>query len=179
MVLPQLLTHDVNPRISLHNGLRVDPDDKAVEADEQEFKSLSHEEAQALRARLPLLSPWRVVMAQVVAGLVMVLVCWGIAGTGAAGSALYGAITVVVPTALLARGMTRVSRMSSVKANVAAFNFMFWEFLNMGVSVALLAAAVLVVPNLSWPALLVTMVVCMKMNWLALLWQGRVTTTRS
>ena len=89
------------------------------------------------------------------------------------------AATVVVPTALLARGMTRMNRLPEVKANVAAFNFMFWEFLKIGVSVAMLAAAVLVVPDLSWPALLVTMIVCMKMNWLALLWQGRVTTNRS
>lgn len=75
--------------------------------------------------------------------------------------------------------MARVSQLSEVKANVAAFNFMFWEFLKIGVSVVMLAAAAKVVPDLHWPAMLVTLVVCMKMNWLALLWQGRVTTTRS
>jgi len=164
----------------MHNGLRTDSDDGASEADETEFKSLTREEAQALRARLPLVSPWRVVAAQAVAGLVMAAACGGFIGTGAAAwSALYGAATVVVPTALLARGMARVSRLSEVKANVAAFNFMFWEFLKIGVSVVMLAAAAKVVPDLNWPAMLVTLVVCMKMNWLALLWQGRVTTTRS
>ncbi len=75
--------------------------------------------------------------------------------------------------------MSRVTRLPEVKANVAAFNFMFWEFLKIGVSVVMLAAATKVVPSLSWPAMLITLVVCMKMNWLALLWQGRVTTTRS
>lgn len=180
MVLPQLLAHNVNQRTPLHNGLRAGSDDGAVEAAEDDFKSLTREEAQALRARLPQVSPWRVVAAQAVAGLVMAAACWGVIGTGAAVlSALYGAATVVMPTALLARGMARIGGLSDVKANVAAFNFMFWEFLKIGVSVAMLAAAVLVVPDLSWPAMLVTMVVCMKMNWLALLWQGRVTTTRS
>jgi ATP synthase protein I len=30
-----------------------------------------------------------------------------------------------------------------------------------------------VVPDLSWPALLVALVVCVKVNWLALLWRRR------
>jgi ATP synthase protein I len=30
-----------------------------------------------------------------------------------------------------------------------------------------------VVPDLSWPALLAALTVCLSMNWLALLWQGR------
>ena len=159
---------------------QVDLDEASVEDGQEKFKSLTKEEAQALRSRLPQLSPWRVVAAQAAAGLVMTVLCWlVITGRGAVWSALYGAATVVVPTALLARGMTRMNRLPEVKANVAAFNFMFWEFLKIGVSVAMLAAAVLIVPDLSWPALLVTMIVCMKMNWLALLWQGRVTTNRS
>jgi len=159
---------------------QVDLDDPSAEDGEEEFKSLTREEAQALRSRLPQISPWRVVAAQAVAGVVMTVLCWlVVTGRGAVWSALYGAATVVVPTALLARGMTRMNRLPEVKANVAAFNFMFWEFLKIGISVAMLAAAILVVPDLSWPALLVTMIVCMKMNWLALLWRGRVTTTRS
>jgi ATP synthase protein I len=54
-----------------------------------------------------------------------------------------------------------------------ATGFMFWEMLKIGVAVAMLAIAVRVVPNLNWPALLVTMVVCIKVNWVALLWRGR------
>lgn len=50
---------------------------------------------------------------------------------------------------------------------------MFWEMLKIGVAIAMLVIAVRVVPNLSWPALLVTMVVCIKVNWVALLWRGR------
>ena len=53
------------------------------------------------------------------------------------------------------------------------FRFMFWEMVKIGVAVAMLLAAPRVVPDLSWPALLVAMIVCMKVNWLALLWRGR------
>ena len=54
-----------------------------------------------------------------------------------------------------------------------AAGFMFWEMLKIGVAIAMLLIAVKVVPNLSWPALLVTMFVCIKINWIALLWRGR------
>ena len=38
-------------------------------------------------------------------------------------------------------------------------------------AIAMLVIAARVVPHLSWPALLITMVVCMKVNWLALAWR--------
>jgi ATP synthase protein I len=76
-----------------------------------------------------------------------------------------------MPSALLARGMTR--RPAGVGPVAAAAGFMFWEMLKIGVSIAMLVIAARVVPHLSWPALLVTMVVCIKVNWLALLWRGR------
>ena len=65
--------------------------------------------------------------------------------------------------------MTRGTR----GAVAAAAGFMFWETLKIGVAVAMLVIAARVVPRLSWPALLVTMVVCIKVNWLALPWRGR------
>jgi ATP synthase protein I len=82
-------------------------------------------------------------------------------------SALYGALSVVLPGALMARGMTRGTR-SPV---AAAAGFMFWEMLKIAVAIAMLVIAAKVVPQLSWPALLITMVVCMKVNWLALTWR--------
>lgn len=86
-------------------------------------------------------------------------------------SLLYGAATVVVPGALMARGMT--SRISSMSPGASAVSFMFWEMTKMGVSVAMLMLAPKVVQQLSWPALLVGLVLCMKVYWLALLWRGR------
>ena len=80
---------------------------------------------------------------------------------------------MVVPGALFARGMTRNL---AGNAGAAVAGFVFWEMVKIGVAVALLAAAPRVVQGLSWPALLVAMIVCMKVNWLALLWRRRVVT---
>lgn len=84
-------------------------------------------------------------------------------------SLLYGAATAVVPGALMARGMT--SRLSSMAPGVSAVSFMSWELVKIGVSVAMLAFAGRVVQPLVWPALLVGLVVCIKVYWVALLWR--------
>jgi ATP synthase protein I len=84
-------------------------------------------------------------------------------------SVLYGAATVVLPGALMARGMT--SRLSSVSPGASAVSFMLWEMVKIAASIALLALAPKVVQPLSWPALLVGLVVCMKVYWWALLWR--------
>lgn len=144
-----------------------------VEGSEDAFKPLSREQAEALRAKHPPISPWRMVMAQAVAGLVVAGVVWLVTGRGGAVvSALYGAAAVVVPGALFVRGMT--SRLSRASPGAAVFGFLIWELLKIAVAVAMLVAAARVIPDLSWPALLVAMVVCLKVNWLALLWRGRV-----
>jgi len=139
--------------------------------EEPPFEPLSPEQAQALRAKHPPTSPWRVVAAQAVAGALCTALTWGITQcSGTAWSALYGAAAAVLPNALLARGM---SRRTSSDPGAAVFGFMFWEMVKIAVAVAMLAAAPRVVPDLSWPALLVAMIVCVKVNWLALLWQRR------
>ena len=56
---------------------------------------------------------------------------------------------------------------------------MLWEMVKIGVSVAMLVLAPRIVPALSWPALLVAMVVCMKVYWFALLWRGRRSTRQN
>ncbi|MEO6661476.1 MAG: ATP synthase subunit I, partial [Burkholderiaceae bacterium] len=78
---------------------------------------------------------------------------------------------VVVPAGLFARGMTK-----DLRGNLGAamFGLVFWEGLKIGVTVVMLVIATRVVPGLNWPVLLVTMLVCMQMNWLALLWRGRI-----
>jgi ATP synthase protein I len=66
-----------------------------------------------------------------------------------------------------------MTRRTSSNPGAAVVGFMFWEMVKIGVAVAMLVAAPGVVPGLSWPALLVAMIVCVKVNWLALLWQRR------
>ena len=131
---------------------------------------LTRLQAQALRAELPSLSVWQVVAAQAAAGLVVALLCFAVSGRAELGwSALYGAASVVLPSALLARG---IGKLSGNGPAAAAVGLMFWEGVKVLLSVAMLIAAISVVPRLSWPALLAALVVCLSMNWLALLWRG-------
>lgn len=142
-----------------------------AEAIEPPFKTLSAEEARVLRGRISSLKPSQVVVAQAVCGLLIALAWWLATGSlGKAGSALWGAAAVVVPNALMAWGMARALRGFPA---AAAAGFMFWELIKIMLAVALLAAAAKWMPDLSWPALLVALIGCLKVNWLALLWQGR------
>lgn len=138
--------------------------------EEPPVKALNLEQAAALKSALPMLSPWRVLGMQLVAGLLCVAVIrlWTASGVAMV-SALYGVAAVVLPNMLLARGMTK--RLDSAVG--AAAVFMGWEFLKIGASIAMLVLAPKVVPGLSWPALLVALAVCIKVNWLALAWRGR------
>jgi ATP synthase protein I len=147
-------------------------------ADEEEetarlpYEPLTRAQAQALAARNPSVSPWRVIAVQAVVGVGVAVLCGLITGQMAVlWSALYGAATVVVPGALMARGMT--SRLSSMSPSTSAAGFMFWEFLKIGVSVVMLMLAHQIVQPLSWPALLVGLVVCIKVYWVALLWRRK------
>jgi ATP synthase protein I len=111
-----------------------------------------------------------VLAVQVGVGAVAALVALLLAGRqGVAWSVLYGAATVVVPGVLMARGMT--SKLSSMSPGSSAVSFMLWEMVKIGASVVMLALAPKLVPGLSWPALLVGLVLCMKVYWLALLWR--------
>jgi hypothetical protein len=82
-------------------------DDQEDEAAAPPFKPLTREEALALRAKEPPLSPWWVIGVQVAVGVVAALLAaWVTGRQEVAWSVLYGAATVVVPGALMARGMT-------------------------------------------------------------------------
>ncbi|MDE2453288.1 MAG: ATP synthase subunit I, partial [Burkholderiales bacterium] len=138
--------------------------------DEAPPAPLTREQAQALRSSLPSISPWQVVAAQIVAGLLVSLLCWGVGGRSEVGlSALYGAACIVVPTAVLAAG---IARLPAAGPAAAAVGFMVWEGVKMLLTLAMLVLAVKVVPHLSWPALLAALVACLSMNWLALSRQG-------
>ena len=137
------------------------------------YRPLTRAEVAALVAREPAVSPWWVVAVQAVVGGLAALVGWLITGQSEVmWSLLYGAATVVVPGALMARGMT--SRLSSMSPGASAVSFMLWEMVKIGVSLVMLVVAGQIVQPLSWPALLVGLVVCIKVYWVALLWRRRV-----
>ncbi len=140
----------------------------ADEADEEYCKPLTKQEAQALRLRDPAVSPWWIVGLQCVAGLVVALVAWAVSGQPVvAWSAAYGALAVIIPAALFARGL--MSQFSSINAATASFGFFLWEAVKMAVSIAMVAAAPRLIENLSWLALMAGLFVTLKMYWLALL----------
>jgi ATP synthase protein I len=150
------------------SGVWDDEDEEAVAP----WRRLSRDEADALRASQPQLSPWWVIAAQVLVGVVAALAGGLVTGRSeVAWSLLYGAAAVVVPGALMARGMT--SRLTGMNAGTSAVSFMWWELVKIAVSLAMLVLANRVVRPLVWPALLVGLVVCMKVYWVALLWRGR------
>ena len=137
-------------------------------ADEQDYKPLTKQEAQALRLRDPAVSPWWIVGLQCVAGVVVALVAWAVSGQSVvAWSAAYGALAVIIPAALFARGL--MSQFSSINAATASFGFFLWEAVKMAVSIAMVAAAPRLIENLSWLALMAGLFVTLKMYWLALL----------
>lgn len=145
--------------------------------EEPPFKPLTAEEARRLREQHPPVSPWWVVAGQAVVGLVVALAAWAVTGRQNVGwSAGYGALAVVIPAAIFARGLT--GRFSSLNAGTAAVGFLVWEMVKIASTVAMLAAAPRLVAALSWPALLVGLVLTVKVYWIALAYSPRNTASR-
>ncbi|MEO0029851.1 MAG: hypothetical protein RJB45_1892 [Pseudomonadota bacterium] len=138
--------------------------------DIKEFKPLTAEEVQNLRLQQPLLSVWRVVLAQILVGMAVAALTWLFTGrVSAAWSAAYGGLAVVVPAALFARGLT--SKATTLNSGTAVFGFLLWELVKIGLTIAMLYAAIWLVKDLSWPAMLVGLVVTMKVYWVVFAWR--------
>jgi ATP synthase protein I len=132
----------------------------------------SREQAQALRAARPSLSPWLVLAVQLAAGMLVAAATWLVTGAATkAGSAFYGALAVVVPGAVFARGV--LSKVALMNPGAAVAGFFLWELVKVGLTIAMLFAAPRVVPGLSWPAMLVGLVVAMKVVWLVVALDAR------
>jgi ATP synthase protein I len=169
---PEALLHKPTKSVMrerLGHGGWDDEDDAPVE-------TLTREQASALRAKNPSVSPWRVVRAQIVLGAVVATLAGLVtARQEVAWSALYGAAIAVVPGALMARGATRRYSLGSPgnSPGLGAVSLLSWSFVKIGVSVVMLLLAPRLIQPLSWPALLVALVLCVQVYWLALLWRGR------
>jgi len=143
----------------------IPPDTEMEEV--SDFTPLTAAQAKALREKNPSLSPWWVVVGQVLVGALVALVAWGVTGRQIVGlSAACGALAVVIPAALFARGVT--GQFASVNAGSAVLSFFVWELVKIFVTVVVLFAAHRLVVGLSWPAMLVGLVLTMKVYWLAL-----------
>ncbi|GBU14808.1 hypothetical protein AwPolaro_01860 [Polaromonas sp.] len=135
--------------------------------EEEDFKPLTAEEAQKVCAANPPISLWVVVAGQLGVGIVLALIAWLLTGQARMGwSAAYGALAVVLPAALFARGLSR--QKTATEGNAALVGFFVWEIVKIALTVAMLVAAPRLVNNLSWLALLAGFVVTMKVYWVAM-----------
>jgi ATP synthase protein I len=143
----------------------ISPDSDAE--DVSDFTPLTAVQAKALREQNPAISPWWVVAGQALVGVLVALVAWGVTGRPIVGwSAACGALAVVVPAALFARGVT--GQFASINAGSAVLSFFVWELVKILVTVGIMFGAQLLVTGLGWPAMLVGLIVTMKVYWLAL-----------
>ncbi|TSE30476.1 ATP synthase subunit I [Tepidimonas charontis] len=168
------------------DGRRVAPgwdDDGVDEGGESSFKPLSPDEAAQWRQRHPALSVWHVVGWQaLVWGLsvaltaALVVLWWPHKGVWVS-SLAYGGAAALLPAALMAWGMTssawarwlRAARPGQARASLAGW--LWWEGVKVLLTLALLWMAPRWIPDLSWPALVVGLVVVLKSYWLA--WVAR------
>ena len=144
--------------------------------EETEFKPLTREEAQQWRAGQPELSIWRLVAWQALVGLTAGLLGWLLTQRASVGwSVLYGSAAVVLPSALMAYGVTSsaLARLLSGFAQAAFAGFLLWEGVKILLAVVMLWLAPQVVPALSWLGLLAGLVVALKVYWFGFLIQVR------
>lgn len=151
---------------------QTDTNVKSDGADEQEFKPLTAQEAQAWRKRqnpvsimLPLL--WQLVAGALVVGLSYVAF---LSKPAIAWSALYGVVAVLIPSLLVARALVRQQR-RALHPMAALASLMLWEGIKIVLTIALLLAAPRVLENLNWLALLLGFVVTVKAAWFGWWWQ--------
>lgn len=149
------------------------------EAEPEDFKPLTRQEAQQWRQRQPAQSPWRVVVWQLGLLVVVTLLAAVVSGERQVVlSVAYGGMCILLPTALMAYGLTAsglsrwVSRVFPSAAGVSLAGLFFWEGVKILLAIALMAAAPSVVPNLSWLALVAGLIVVLKAYWFAF-WLSR------
>jgi ATP synthase protein I len=133
---------------------------------------LTANQAQELRVKFgkagSLISPWQIIVGQLLAGAIFAALAWIITGKASvAVSIAYGALAVVIPAAVFARGL--MSQFSSLNALTAGFGFFVWEMIKIVATVVLIAIAPKLVADLDWLAMLIGLIVTMKVVFV-LLW---------
>lgn len=150
------------------------------EAEAEEFKPLTREEAQQWRTRQAAFSPWRVVgwqaLLSVLSAVVAALL---VQRASVAWSALYGGLCITLPSALMAYGLTSsplsraLQRVFPGVARLSLAGVLFWEGVKVMLALAMMWSAPRVVPELSWLALVGGLVVALKAYWLELWMRSR------
>ena len=156
------------------------PDSWEDEAEQDDFKPLTREEAQQWRARQPDASAWQVVRWQLALTVLVTLLAALITRqSSVVWSVLYGALCILLPTALMAYGLTSSALtrwLGSSRSNAAGASLagmFFWEGIKILLALALMWSAPRLVPDLSWLGLLAGLVVVLKVHWLGWWIRGR------
>ena len=142
--------------------------DDASDADgaaEVDFKPLTREEALQWRSKQPTLSlSWLLVWQSVSALVVVGLAAWLTSDPVVVKSVLYGAAAVVLPSALMAWGVTSsaLARHLSGQAQASLVNFFVWEGVKLVLVLVLLGLAPVVLDAVNWLALVAGLVVVLK-----------------
>jgi ATP synthase protein I len=162
-----------------HQGPGPDPDPWADEGEPDCFKPLTREEARQWRARQPETSVWQVVRWQLLLTVGVTLVAAAVAPrSSVVWSVLYGALCVLLPTSLMAHGLTssllfrRLGMGRASATNASLGRLFFWEGVKVALVLAMMWVAPRLIPDLSWLGLLAGLVVVLKAYWLAL-WRAR------
>ena len=146
-------------------------------AESEDFKPFTAEQAGEWRARQPQTSVWSVVRWQLVLLLlasvltVPFALVWGQPAWVV--SVFYGGLCVLLPTVLMAYGLTasrwaqRRKRQAGQSAGAVMAGVFFWEGVKILLAVAMLALAPRLIPDLSWLGLLLGLVLVLKAYGLA------------
>lgn len=147
--------------------MKIARSDFATEREEDVTTPLSAEEARQWRLDHPRECLGCVLGVQVAIGMVAALLM-GIFGTRSTWgwSAAFGCLAVVVPTVFFLRR----ARRRAAWAGSALLNLLLSELVKIVLTVMLLLLAPRVVPDLSWLALLVGLIVTLQAYWVGLMW---------
>ncbi len=143
---------------------------------EEDFKPLTREQAQQWRAAQPRESVWAVLGWQVLLALLATGLAWLLSGRASVvASVFYGAAAVVLPSAVMAWGLTSsaLSRLFAGVAKASLAGFFLWEGVKVLLVVAMLWSAPRIVADLNWLALVAGLVVVLKAYWLELWLRAR------
>lgn len=148
---------------------RQSPGWQDTAGDEEAFTPLTADQARQWRASHPQLPVGRVLVMQVIIGIVVVAVAWALTGKAlVAWSAAYGALVGVLPAALAAKGTARWAA-PGFPPGAALAGFLLWEAVKLILAVGMLMAAPKILGVPSWPALLIGLVLTIKVYWVGLL----------
>lgn len=175
-----------SPKPEAANSDRWAPDEAQQNpADTNESPPWTREQAQQWRAQQPPSSVWQVVRWQL--GLVLLvpwLALWMTQQPSVAWSVFYGGLCIVLPTAVMAYGVTssgiaRLAQRSGAGARLSVASVFFWEGVKLLLALAMLWTAPRWIPDLSWLGLLVGLAVTLKAYWLVFWRQKRSRMQRS